>query len=389
MAKKGANKGEWSEVYVLLKLLGEGKLYAGDENHRKISRLYYPIESVIRKDKITDNSKAFLDRTYNVNNNRRIVILHENGEEIANFSCDEFVSKARDLLKIIKKNKGAFQLDDENIVAFLTKIHCVSKKAKSVDKADIHIVIHDLRTGLQPKLGFSIKSQVGSPSTLINPGVTTTIAYKLNGRTLSEQELHGVNSIFQLKKDGAVIKQNGKPKMDLIKRVEALNSYGELTYDHYLNSCFENNLKMVDTLLPTIIQKMLLLFYISGKTTCSDLIDEIEKLNSQIENIDLDKYPMFYKRKFSQLLVDAALGMTPAKPWNGEYKATGGYLVVTKQEGNVLCYHFYERNLFEKYLLSTTDLCTPGKHEKYQFGTAYNKNGNTYINLCLQVRFLH
>ena len=26
------NKGEWSEIYTLLKLLGEGKVYAGDQH---------------------------------------------------------------------------------------------------------------------------------------------------------------------------------------------------------------------------------------------------------------------------------------------------------------------------------------------------------------------
>ena len=37
------NKGEWSEIYVLLKLLGEGVVYAGDGNLEKIDNLYYPI----------------------------------------------------------------------------------------------------------------------------------------------------------------------------------------------------------------------------------------------------------------------------------------------------------------------------------------------------------
>lgn len=30
------NKGEWSEIYTLLKLLGEGKVYAGDQNLNRI-----------------------------------------------------------------------------------------------------------------------------------------------------------------------------------------------------------------------------------------------------------------------------------------------------------------------------------------------------------------
>ena len=42
------NKGEWSEVYTLLKLLGEGKVYAGDHNLNKIQDLFYPIIMILR-----------------------------------------------------------------------------------------------------------------------------------------------------------------------------------------------------------------------------------------------------------------------------------------------------------------------------------------------------
>jgi type II restriction enzyme len=34
------NKGEWSEVYVFLKLLAEGKLYAADKDLKKIEDLF-------------------------------------------------------------------------------------------------------------------------------------------------------------------------------------------------------------------------------------------------------------------------------------------------------------------------------------------------------------
>jgi type II restriction enzyme len=37
------NKGEWSEVYVFLKLLAEGKLYAADKDLKKIEDIYYVI----------------------------------------------------------------------------------------------------------------------------------------------------------------------------------------------------------------------------------------------------------------------------------------------------------------------------------------------------------
>lgn len=40
------------------------------------------------------------------------------------------------------------------------------------------------------------------------------------------------------------------------------------------------------------------------------------------------------------------LGMMPSKVWTGELDATGGYLVV-KDNGEILCYHIYNRNEFE------------------------------------------
>lgn len=38
-----ANKGEWSELYALFKLLCDGELSAGDENLNKLNNLIYPV----------------------------------------------------------------------------------------------------------------------------------------------------------------------------------------------------------------------------------------------------------------------------------------------------------------------------------------------------------
>jgi hypothetical protein len=49
------NKGEWSEVYVFLKLLAEGKLYAADKDLKKIKDIYYSVLEIINKDINTEN----------------------------------------------------------------------------------------------------------------------------------------------------------------------------------------------------------------------------------------------------------------------------------------------------------------------------------------------
>jgi hypothetical protein len=44
------NKGEWSEIYVFLKLLADGKLNAADANLNAIPGVYYPIIKILRQE---------------------------------------------------------------------------------------------------------------------------------------------------------------------------------------------------------------------------------------------------------------------------------------------------------------------------------------------------
>ena len=53
-----------------------------------------------------------------------------------------------------------------------------------------------------------------------------------------------------------------------------------------------------------------------------------------------------------------ALGMMPASQWKGKYEATGGYIIV-KEDGDILCYHIYNRNEFREYLYNNTKFDTP------------------------------
>ena len=164
MALSG-NKGEWSEIYALFRLLGEGKVYAGDATLNKLN-IYYPILNVIREE-----SKRY---EYKPNVEQNIVVIDEDDNEYARISMDDFVEESRKLLSRIKKgSQRAFAVPETE--EFMKRVGCKKLKAKSSDKADIHIVIHDLHTHMKPLLGFSIKSQLGSASTLLNAGTTTNI----------------------------------------------------------------------------------------------------------------------------------------------------------------------------------------------------------------------
>lgn len=96
-------------------------------------------------------------------------------------------------------------------------------------------------------------------------------------------------------------------------------------------------------------------------------------------------YHPFYQYKIKRFLTDVALGMMPSKVWTGELDATGGYLVV-KENGEVLCYHIYNRNEFEDYLFTNTKLETASS-TRHEFGKVYIENGQLYFKLNLQIRF--
>ena len=78
--------------------------------------------------------------------------------------------------------------------------------------------------------------------------------------------------------------------------------------------------------------------------------------------------------------------MKPATPWDGLDNATGGYIIV-KEDGEVLCYHVYNRNDFEDYLFKNTKLDTPST-TRNGFSEIYKGvDGKYYVKLNLQIRF--
>lgn len=354
------NKGEWSEIYTLLKVIADKQLFAGNSNLNKIEYLIFPIIKVLR-----DESNGTFEFGYE----NDLVVVKNNAEEFRiPIIC--FQEQAHFLLTKLKEKTSATFLIPE-VETFINSFNSHSLKAKSSVKSDIRIVIHDQRTGTTPELGFSIKSQLGGASTLLNAGRTTNFVYKINKLNLTDNQISEVNAI------------NTRSKIkDRIEKIKELN--GKLQFEKPESSVFENNLVLIDSALPSIISEILLLFFTSNHSKTSDLVSEISIKNPLGYNLE-NNHP-FYSYKIKRFLTDVALGMMPSKVWTGELDATGGYLVV-KENGEVLCYHIYNRNEFEDYLFTNTKLETASS-SRHEFGTVYKENGQLYFNLNLQIRFL-
>lgn len=359
------NKGEWSEIYTLFKLLGDKQLFLGNKEIEKLEGIVYPILRVLRTEKNGNFEYSIQDE----------IILISGGEEVLKIAITEFKEKSNLLLEKIKANKkGSFSVPE--VERFMHSINCLSLKAGSTTKTDITIVIHDQRTNQQPTLGFSIKSQLGSPSTLLNAGKTTNFIFKING-SIDEIEIERINSMM--------VKRGQKESADLKGRVKSIYSNNkELIFFKTERQIFSNNLILIDSRLPEILSQIVYEFYSSDKSKIVDLVEKTTAKNPL--GFDTSNEHQFYEYKIKRFLTDIALGMMPSKVWTGQYDATGGYLIV-KENGDILCYHIYNKNEFEDYLFNNTKLETASS-TRHKFGEVYEENGQIYFKLNLQIRFL-
>lgn len=353
------NKGEWSEIYTLFKLLGEGKVHAGDENMNKLST-YFPIINIIREE---------VERfDYKPDSNSQVVVIESGGIELVRIPMARFLEESKILLNTINQARGAsFECPEAS--TFMNEIRCERLKAKSSDKTDIQVVIYDFRTGTKPLLGFSIKSYLGGAPTLLNAGNTTNFTYKIVGRELEDSDIVTINNIAKH-----------------VPRIKKLEDMGcKLIFHDIDKRTFKNNLLFLDSSMPEFIATCL---EISNRSNApNDVIGVVREIaSSNPLNFSGSNIVNFYAHKMKSLLLDTALGMTPAKEWTGRYDANGGYLVVRK-DGEIVCYHFYNRNDLEDYLYQNTYF-ERASRSRYGFGSLYRgEDGNVYMKLNLQIRF--
>jgi hypothetical protein len=352
------NKGEWSEIYTLFKLLGDKILFAGDTNLEKVENIFYPIIKIIR-------NETGGNYEYEITGD---LVIVSGGKEKLRIPIKTFSEQAVKLLSKIKGSTGVFSIPETE--AFMKSVDCGTLKAKSTSKSDITIVIYDQRINQTAELGFSIKSQVGGVSTLLNAGKTTNFVYQINGFKGTATDIEEINAIDTRSKI--------KDRTGEIRRLG-----GKLKFFSLEQDIFKNNLVLIDSLLPNILAEVVKQFFTSNLSTISALTEEISSKNPL--GYDTQFSHSFYEYKIKRFLTDVALGMMPSKVWGGLYDATGGYLIV-KEDGEILCYHIYNRNQFEDYLFHNTKLETASS-ARHNFGKIFSEGGSLYFKLNLQIRF--
>lgn len=350
------NKGDWSEFYVLLYLLGTRKLYAADEHLEKMDKYFFPIRKILRDDEPKTHVEFILSEIDRVK-------IYLNSELTREMSSREFLLEARQLYRDILRGKSSFSIPHAE--EFLDKLSLRRLAAPSSAVTDITVELHDTYTGIDQIMGFSIKSYIGARPTLLNASEATNFIFEISG--LSGSEAQAVNSL------------QGKEKiMDRFQKIHDLG--GKLHYLRPANDVFFGNLMMIDSRMHEILACLLEYSYRTNEKNFRKIISYLEATNP----LHFAREGL-YEYKFKQFLCAKALGMNPSRKWTGEDEANGGY-IVAKANGDVLAYHLYNRDKFKQYLFDQTEL-DRGSTTRHNYATIFEENGKLYIRLNLQIRF--
>jgi hypothetical protein len=380
------NKGEWSELYVFARLLSGGKLFQSDINLNHDDNNYYEVVKAYREE---GGASLEFDR-------KESVILYSiSGEKktlLATFSLDYLNGISENLYSGIISGSGkSFEIPA--VADFIKKSNIQKLTAKSSSKADIKLRIYDHRLAKEADLGFSIKSLLGQDSTLFNTGVGNNFIYKIT--TDKGLSISNFNE--------STYKPKGKLSKITHRLQKLITEYSaKIEFKEIQSSQLWRNLKMVDGDLPDIIAYCLLYRWLERTSTISELVALLEKrdpLNFYNGNPTEQK---LYEYKLKKFLAECAMGMTSEKPWQGIYDANGG-VIICKQDGEIVCFHIYDFNLFRDYLLSNTMFEQPstGEYEKnpgnprttkgtkkYYYGWLFEDDGELHFKINLQVRFI-
>lgn len=351
------NKGEWSELYVFFKLLADGKLYSGDGQLNRYDEKWFPILEIFRDDSSDRN-------TYRINTAKNNILVAGSTIQLE-VSQQRFLEESAKLLDFIVSLESTTGTNSE-IENFMREIDCGKITAKSSDKADIRIVIHNLANGTRPELGYSIKSKLGSDSTLINSSKdNTNFIFRINGITKSDVKKFNSFRYFS-------------EKFTLLENLGA-----SVEFKSVAGSGMHYNLTMLDLGMERIIAECLFLYYSGRIRTIEEAVALLRQNDPLGISVGSDQ-PM-YEYKVKQFLLAFALGMTARTPWNGRFNANGGFIIV-KEDGDIVCYHFFDRNDLEDYLFYNTRFETPST-SRHEFGNIFQDNGEYLLKLNLQVRF--
>lgn len=368
-----ANKGEWSEPYVALRVLGDGKLNIADDEGNVIPGQWLNVLDVIRHETKT----RVVGYRYSSD---AIIEIEVDGDHIVSVPANEFLYYADKLKEEILEASGSSFTVSEDVGSFLKRIELNAIKAKSIDKSDIFISTEDPRTSIvREHIGFSIKSKFGKDPTLFNTGSNSAAVYKLSN--MNDELMEEINSMF-----------DDKGHTSVAERCNALLENGcEFEFVGFPVAAragcrtFEENLDMLNPRLGPTIDFILRTHFLTDSTArdVEDMVDLVIEHNPCRLSRAEEKYPYMMK----SFLYASYCGLTAGTLWDGKSQVNGGFIAVD-EKGNVTANLALESEGFKSYLFKHCYFEWPATSEGHgNYAKVYREGNDYYFRLNFQIRY--
>lgn len=368
------NKGECAEFYVMLKLLGEGKLYTADKMLKKKLDSYLDILKVIRQEYETQVLEYIVDEK-----GAAVTIKPQGSDEVFEVvPMRQFSENALTLFNSIKHAKGSSVAAPDSVCEFAQFIYVSKPKAPAVKalkklfggKNDIIIEVRDGQTAIVSVMGFSIKSKFGQNATLFNAGSSSQFLFKLsncNDQTMAE---------FNVIKDG-----NGRG-WSLCKDYLSSHNIG-MEFDRTQYPTYGNNLFLVRESMAKILAWCVYDRLVVSSTSYG-VMETVERM-AEANPLGVPSPAIYYEKALKDFLMAGFTGMTAGNMWDGKEQVNGGYIVVM-DDGDVICYHSSDRETFRDYLYRNTYFEYVSA-DKYSWSRIIKIDGEYFLPLNISVRF--
>ena len=352
------NKGEWSELYAAASLLSNAGAFAADASQSAIENEFYEVLKVYLPTRGDEFDLYQIDGD-------DVRIQHFDGRE-GTIQRSEIEALLPSVFEQIKdeSNPPTFTIESGNrLIALLERESMSASSAQQASDMDLQLKDPETEV-IRPKVGFSVKSQVGSPSTLLNASGATNFTYRIVNS----------NSTMSLDPLGLVLESDS-----VISILGKLAQAGySLEFESMDNQVFKENLELVDALMVENVAKLLHTYYMSSKSTLSEVVPEA------FPESDAQSRQKIFKIK--QMLGVVAMGMRPSTSWDGDVTKFRGMLVVTPK-GEVNVYYLNNLRDFEEFLFRSVKF-ERGARGRHKYGVVYEVNGEHFIKLNLQIRFV-
>lgn len=372
---KTLNKGEWAEFYVMLKLLGEGKLYAADNKLKKRLDSYLDVLKIIRQEYETQVLEYIVDR-----DDSSVIVKPQGAETVlATIPMTEFEKCATTLFQGIKHANGMSVSAPDSVCEFAKVIYVVKPKAPAVKalkrqfggKNDIFIEVRDGQTAIVSVMGFSIKSKFGHNPTLFNAGSSSQYLFRLSG--CDDTIMKEFNSIT----DG----KGGRAWGCCVQYLHSHRIGAEFARTQY--PVYGENLYLVRESMAQIMAWCVHDRLLTGEP--EHRVKETVERMAVANPLGVGNPEIYYEKAIKDFLMAGFTGMTAGSKWDGKEQVNGGYIVVM-DDGDVICYHSNDRESFRDYLYRNTYFEYVSA-DKYNWGYIVKIDGEYYLPLNISVRF--